>query len=116
MMGDHRGTDFIMGMIPKDRFLSVLDVGCGYGYWGYMLRINLEINPRIIGLELLDENVERLGRVAGIYDRVILGDARDYIADEFEGSDVSILSHFIEHIGFDDGVKLLNKKDSFKFD
>ncbi len=108
MMYEHNGTDFIMNLIPSNKKLEVLDIGCGYGYWGYILRVNLDIDPYIIGLELNPDNVKRLQRI-NVYNQIILCDAVEYIDDIFTKCDLVIMSHFIEHISYEDGVRILNR-------
>jgi hypothetical protein len=109
MMYEHAGAERVMGLIPTDRALSVLDIGPGFGFWGYTLKAHLDHEPSLTGVELNPGAYERLKRL-GLYDTLYLGDARTIPERKFwENSrfDLALLSHVVEHMKKTEVVSLL---------
>jgi len=74
---------WVLGLLKQVRPRSVLDVGCGLGLWGLILRGYLGIS-RIVGVDIDGDKVE-FARKLGVYDEVYVSDVRafDY-ADSFD--------------------------------
>lgn len=99
-MYEHVGAEIVMNLINDEKALNVLDIGSGFGFWGYMLKAQMDHEPTVTGVEKNPQCYERLERL-GLYDVLYLGDAttipdrpywknRDY--------DLAILSHVVEHM------------------
>jgi len=101
---------------------SVLDVGIGFGKWGFLLRESLEIfrghnNPyahegklkwslKIDGVEVFDRYITDVQR--NIYDQIIIGDIR-FLIDRLNNYDLILLGDVIEHFTKAEGLALLRK-------
>ena len=74
---------WVLGLLKQVRPRSVLDVGCGLGLWGLILRGYLGIS-RIVGVDIDGDKVE-FARKLRVYDEVYVSDVRafDY-ADSFD--------------------------------
>jgi SAM-dependent methyltransferase len=74
---------WVLGLLKQVRPRSVLDVGCGLGLWGLILRGYLGVS-RIVGVDIDSDKVE-FARKLGVYDEVYVSDVRafDY-ADSFD--------------------------------
>lgn len=98
---------------------SILDVGIGFGKWGYLFReytdiINSEHNPgryhksgwkvRIEGIEAYRDYLHEAHTF--IYDKIHIGDASE-IVPKLGKFDVIFLGDIIEHFPLDVGKKLL---------
>lgn len=92
---------YIVGNIQGESFL---DIGCGHGKWGYLLRKYADPSlPRryIAGVDLFEPHVQQLVR-EGIYDDVRLGDACNLPFDDKSFDSViacEVLEHLPEHKG-----------------
>jgi hypothetical protein len=95
-----------------------MDIGCGWGEWGFLVRLHLEDpeswpqDPRRIqgwhyqvdGIELKPENVGFMHEI--FYDSVQIGNVFDLL-DALPDYDVFLLSHFIEHLEKKEACELL---------
>ena len=97
---------------------SILDVGCGYGKWGYFCRESLEaqhdrVYPKdwiinIEGIEIWPGYAERLPWIKHFYNKMHTGDAYDVI-NTLGNYDLIIFGDVIEHLEKDRGRELLRK-------
>ena len=93
---------------------SVLDVGCGFGLWGFLCRMYLDVMPervqprdwriRIDGLELFEPYIQAHQRA--LYDRISIADIRE-AAPTLDCYDLIIAGDVIEHLDKDDGRTVL---------
>lgn len=91
----------------------VLDVGVGFGKWGFLIRELLDFSQgrlepetwrtEIVGVEAFDY---RSPLHDWIYDRMIRADVRD-VVDQLTGYDAVVLGDVIEHLPKEDGMALL---------
>jgi len=65
---------WILGLLIATRPRSILDVGCGYGFWGFVVRSCVSGVDYIVGLDLDFERVVRAGGF-GLYDGVVVANA-----------------------------------------
>jgi SAM-dependent methyltransferase len=74
---------WITGLFKKFKPSSVLDVGCGLGFWGLVLKNYLGVS-KVVGVDVDVDKVE-FARKLGVYDEVYVSDVRafDY-ADRFD--------------------------------
>jgi len=94
---------------------SVLDVGLGFGMWGFLCRTYLDVfagrvqpeawQVRIDGIEFWAPYIQAHQRC--LYDEIIMGDVRE-LAAEIEEYDLIIAGDVIEHLEKDDGEIVLD--------
>jgi len=111
--------DWMSGKSTKD-ISSVLDVGCGFGKWGFLARLYIQIwtsvitteqwknwknELRVDTIEIYEDYITDLQRK--LYNNIYIGDMRKLI-DTVENYDLIILGEVIEHVPFVEGLKLLN--------
>ncbi len=96
---------------------NILDVGIGFGKWGYLIREYYEVlwnqrftkkdwKIRIEGIEIFPKYISEVQK--SIYDDIIQKDIFS-VLDELEKYDFIILGDIIEHFEKDKGHLLLNK-------
>lgn len=86
---------------------AVLDIGCGYGLFGYMLRMDRDYRGEVIGADAHLPYLKKLKKHSGaIYDSLVLADARHL---PFMGSAVetALASEVIEHLPKSGGAGLI---------
>lgn len=101
----------ILGISPA----TVLDVGCGFGLWGFLCREYLDawnsrIKPeewatRIDGIEIFEPYIGAHHRA--LYSSIIIADIRD-VAPNLGRYDLIITGDVIEHLPKDDAMDVLN--------
>lgn len=100
---------------------SVLDIGCGFGKWGFLVRLYIQAwspklakevyqnwrnNLRVDAIEIFEDYITDLQRL--IYNNIYIGDMRELI-EKVENYDLIIMGDVLEHIPFKDGLKFLKK-------
>lgn len=103
-------VQYIMQLDPK----SVLDIGCGFGLWGFLCREYLDVyngrilpqqwQTRIDGVELFAPYIQEHQRV--LYTSIRIADIRD-IAQSLDQYDLVIAGDIIEHFDKDEAEELL---------
>ena len=94
---------------------SILDVGLGFGMWGFLCRTYLDVFPgrvqpeawqvRIDGIEFWAPYIQAHQRC--LYDKIIIGDVRE-LAAQIDQYDLIIAGDVIEHLEKDDGEIVLD--------
>ncbi|HEX3426909.1 MAG TPA: methyltransferase domain-containing protein [Acidimicrobiales bacterium] len=91
----------------------VLDIGPGYGKWGFLVREALDFMAGRLAPEEWQVTVDGIDAfpyaspiLDWVYDKVISGPALDHL-DELRGYDLVIMGDVIEHFEKDDGLCLL---------
>ena len=93
---------------------SVLDVGCGFGMWGFLCRMYLDAGAervlpkdwqvRVDGIEYFEPYI--LDHQRSLYDHITIGDIRD-LAPKVGEYDLIIAGDVIEHLDKDDGKRVI---------
>jgi len=93
---------------------SILDVGCGFGRYGFLCRDILDIckgrykksewGVKIDGIEIFKYYITPMHEY--LYDEIIIGDIRK---DEIGNYDLIILGDVIEHIEKEEGLRLVSR-------
>jgi len=106
----------IMQIVMASRPRSVLDIGVGFGKYGFLCREYLELwdgrekygqwQHRIDGIEAFAEYVLPLHNM--IYDNLYVGDARDILPKLTTKYGLILLIDVIEHFTLEEGQKLLD--------
>lgn len=95
---------------------SVLDVGCGFGLWGFLCRMHLDVanervSPenwriRIDGIEYFEPYIQAHQRA--LYSSIRIGDIRN-LADSLDSYDLIIAGDVIEHLEHEDAEIVLDR-------
>lgn len=101
----------IVGLQPK----SVLDIGLGFGTWGFLCRTHLDVFPgrvqpeawqtRIDGVELFEPYIQAHQRA--LYDNIRIADVRQAVQD-IDSYDLIIAGDVIEHLDKEDACEVLD--------
>jgi hypothetical protein len=97
-----RNTPTILGLVSALQPDSILDIGCGGGNYGSLLR-TWRPDARIVGLDAWADNRNPLWEC---YDEVVIADARTY---EYPKFGLYLLVDVIEHMDMDEGKALLRR-------
>jgi len=114
----HYLLNWMVHEIIKTKPETVLDVGIGYGKYGFLIRDFIEVHKdrvypeqwqiKIDGIEIWEPFIKRLFWLKIFYDDLYFGDAYDLI-DDMENYDLIILGDVIEHMDKKRGQILLEK-------
>lgn len=100
---------------------SILDVGCGFGKWGFLARLYIQAwNPKLTkeahqnwrnnlqvdAIEIFEDYITDLQRL--IYNDIYIGDMRRLITEVGE-YDLIIMGDILEHIPLEDGLEFLKR-------
>ena len=107
----------ILEIIRSAQPQSVLDIGIGFGKFGFLCREYLELwdgrnkygdwQKRIDGIEAFPQYVTPLQKQ--IYDNIYVGDARELVPKLDHYYDLILLIDVIEHFSLEDGHRLLHQ-------
>jgi 2-polyprenyl-3-methyl-5-hydroxy-6-metoxy-1,4-benzoquinol methylase len=91
----------------------ILDLGCGRGSYGYLLKKIYGQSFRIIGVDVYSDYFHSPSYVGKYYDQYFLKDIRNlnYTSILF---DIALACDVIEHISQDDAIRLINKLHSLE--
>ena len=106
--------EYVCNRILQVKPQSVLDVGIGFGKWGFLAREYTDVwhgnyfkwKARIDGIEMYKPYVGLLQRL--IYDEIYLGDALEVI-DRLDTYDFVICADMLEHLEKERGIMLLQQ-------
>ncbi|OGV61540.1 MAG: hypothetical protein A2283_13700 [Lentisphaerae bacterium RIFOXYA12_FULL_48_11] len=98
-------------VIPNVEGDCFLDVGCGYGKWGFLLKKYRGVDSgrtcHIAGIDIFAPHVESLRR-QGIYDELVVGDAtRLPYADQ--SFDSVLACDVLEHLEKEQGMRMMQE-------
>jgi hypothetical protein len=118
----YNDTVFILDFLGRLIFgkqASILDVGSGFGRWGFLCRchlgcgiplaMNLESKLRVEAIEAYKPNVTPIYDC--VYNATHIGDAQEVLSALGE-YDIVICSHMIEHLKKEEGLRLLDQMRS----
>lgn len=66
---------WICGLLKKKDPASLLDIGCGFGFWGFIARTYIDFKGKMVGLDLSKKRINFL-KTLNIYDRLLNCDIR----------------------------------------
>ena len=98
----YRGPDLLVENLPEPgrRFASVLDLGCGTGLCGPLLKPRSE---RLTGIDLAAGMLER-ARAHGVYDRLERAEVVDWLEANHESFDLIVSVDVLIYIGDLEGL------------
>lgn len=107
----------ILGLIIETHPRKLLDIGIGFGKYGFLAREYLELwqpdsvygsrNHRIDGIEAFEAYLTPLHRM--IYDNIFTGDAKEVLPRLTERYDLILMIDVFEHFTYQDGLKVLEE-------
>jgi SAM-dependent methyltransferase len=90
-------NEHILKLIPSQLDnKSILDVGCGYGEWGFLIRTRKQGSPFLIGLDIWMPYLKRLNSLT-VYDLLIRA-ALPYIPLRQKSVNISLACEILEHL------------------
>lgn len=105
----------IMELIIYTQPKSILDIGVGFGKYGFLSREYLELfdgrgkfwDWKIIidGIEIFQDYITPLHKV--VYNKIYIGNVMDILPTLEKQYDLILLIDVIEHLNFDEGEKLI---------
>lgn len=109
----HLGLSLALEHAVRLRPRRVLDVGVGFGKWGYLLREALDfVDGRVarddwqVRIDGIDARPYDAPLPGWVYDEVRIGDVLE-VAEELEGYDLVLLGDVIEHLEKAEALALL---------
>ena len=110
-------TSVFSVFVDRNDIKSVLDLGCGFGKYGYLSREYFDAwhgryeekswTTRIVGVEIFEKYITDTQR--RVYSDIIIDDALTYLKRSSEKFDVILCMDMIEHLTKERGVELLNE-------
>lgn len=98
----------VLGLLPEDlRDMFVLDVGCGLGEWGFLIRTRKNGFPFLIGVDIWHPHLKRLRRL-NIYDALVHVKI-PFLPFRDKSFDVSLACEILEHLQKSSGYQLLEE-------
>ena len=105
----------IMELIIFTQPKNILDIGVGFGKYGFLSREYLELfdgreklwDWKIIidGIEIFQDYITPLHKI--VYDQIYIGNVMDILPTLEKKYDLILLIDVIEHLNFDEGKKLI---------
>lgn len=100
---------FLSALFPDLKNKQILDLGCGKGMVGYLIRIQRDLtNSKLIGMDI-SEALLAFTKKYNIYDKLIRGDLTKELPFKKNSFDVVICSEVIEHMKKRIGEHLLDE-------
>jgi SAM-dependent methyltransferase len=99
----------INDIIPDVNGLHILDVGIGYGFWGWVVKAWKAGKCQLTGVEINDHYISRQDKL-NIYDEIVPMDIRTGLTIFEDNSfDLIMMSHVIEHIEKNTAFKVIEQ-------
>lgn len=98
----------VLGLLPDNlRDMFVLDVGCGFGEWGFLIRTRKDGSPFLIGVDIWHPHLMRL---CGLNVYTALVHVRlPFLPFRDKSVDVSLACEILEHLPKSSGYQLLEE-------
>jgi SAM-dependent methyltransferase len=113
----HYQLNEILELIIETNPGKLLDIGIGFGKYGFLSREYLELwepgavygahKRQIDGIEAFEAYLTPLHRL--IYDHIFTGDARDILPGMTDRYDLILMIDVFEHFSYEDGLKVLEE-------
>jgi len=114
----HTSVPLMLEEILRCNPKSVLDIGIGFGKYGFLCREYLEVysnrffpeqwKVRIDGIEIFSKYVEKFKWVKMLYNNIYIGDAYSLI-NNLPSYDLIIAGDVVEHFPKERGIELIKK-------
>jgi len=113
----HTQLNEIMELIIETNPGKILDIGIGYGKYGFLSREYLELwdegssydshKRQIDGIEAFEPYITPMHRL--IYDHIFTGNAKDILPSITERYDLILMIDVFEHFSHEDGLSVLKE-------
>jgi len=113
----HYQLNEILELIIETNPAKVLDIGVGFGKYGFLSREYLELwdpdaaygerKRQIDGIEAFEAYLTPLHRL--IYDHIFIGNAREVLLKLTDRYDLILMIDVFEHFNYQDGLKVLEE-------
>jgi SAM-dependent methyltransferase len=113
----HTQLNEIMELIIETNPGKILDIGIGYGKYGFLSREYLELwnegatydshKRQIDGIEAFEPYITPIHRL--IYDHIFTGNAKDILPSITERYDLILMIDVFEHFTYQDGLSVLKE-------
>ncbi|MGA3014815.1 MAG: hypothetical protein ABSD71_12375 [Bacteroidales bacterium] len=113
----HTQLNEIMELIIETNPGKILDIGIGYGKYGFLSREYLELwdeeasydshKRQIDGIEAFEPYITPMHRL--IYDHIFTGNAKDVLPSITEHYDLILMIDVFEHFSYEDGLSVLRE-------
>lgn len=113
----HYQLNEIIDLIIRTNPKKILDIGVGFGKYGFLSREYLELwngsekydqwQRQIDGIEAFKEYITPAHRY--IYNRIFIGDALKILPEITDQYDLVLLIDVLEHFNFEDGSRILGE-------
>jgi len=113
----HYQLNEILELIIETNPARLLDIGIGFGKYGFLAREYLELwqpdsvygahNRQIDGIEAFEAYLTPLHSL--IYDKIYTGDAKEVLPTLSNRYDLILMIDVFEHFSYDDGLKVLEE-------
>jgi SAM-dependent methyltransferase len=97
--------DWLNHVAKPLQFKTFLDVGCGAGLYGKIIREVFGKEVRVEGVDIFQPYVNQF-KIDEIYDEVFINDIR-LIYDQFEPRDLIIAGDVLEHLSKKEAIKVV---------
>jgi len=102
---------FVSALLPNLESKTILDVGCGRGIWGFLIKIQRSLKgSEFIGIDL-NKNSIKFVKDHNIYTKAICADITKKLPFKEKSADFIICSEVIEHFDKKKGLALLAEFD-----
>lgn len=91
----HRRLLEVLARVASDPYASALDLGCGTGLCGPLLR---PMTGRLTGVDLSAPMLDK-ARALGVYDRLVQGDAAGFLRDDGSVYDLLVAADVFIYVG-----------------
>jgi len=113
----HNQLNEILELIIETNPKKMLDIGVGFGKYGFLSREYLELwepgsvygahNRQIDGIEAFKAYLTPLHNL--IYDKIFIGDAKEILPAIMDRYDLILMIDVFEHFSYEDGLKVLDQ-------
>jgi len=91
----------VLLLLSPHKKAKVLDAACGFGKWGFLIKIHYDVE--VIGIDLSINNLAKRN-----YDELIMADVR-YLPFKDLAMDYSLACEIIEHLSKEGGIKMIKE-------
>jgi ubiquinone/menaquinone biosynthesis C-methylase UbiE len=101
-------NDLILKLLPEDLHgVVILDVACGYGDWGFLMRTRKNDAPYLVGIDIWSHHLKRLSALR-VYDQLVRV-CIPYLPFREKSFDICLACEILEHLSKSASRQLLRE-------